>query len=116
QRLAVPPTAISRPKFPDGLEALEDLTFFDYEKTDAGVRTEHLDLSRVRWSDDEEARADYSFLVGYPSRSVKIEIDEEGDGKLSEFRLGWVRQDLQRAPRQLLDPESRLIFVKHERS
>lgn len=116
QRLAVPPSAITRPKFPTGMETLEDLTFFDYEKVDAGRRPEHLDLSGVCWSDTSKITADYSFLVGYPSRSVRMEFDESDEGKLTEFVLGWVRQDLQVGSPQALDTENRDIFVKHERS
>lgn len=60
--------------------------------------------------------ADYSFVIGYPTESHRIELDLQDETQLSEFTMRWIRQDLQRSDSAPMDTENRLIFVKHEQS
>lgn len=115
RHLAVSPSSLHRPVV-DGEDrkSLRDLTFFDYSRSSA--KTDHLDLSSVFWSDAADISADYSFLIGYPSSSAIVEVDPADDGKLSNFTMRWIRQDLEEDEPRPLDVEHRTIFVKHERS
>lgn len=114
-RRAIPPTAVFRPKIEDKDEiSLEDLTFFDYEKSND--RISHLDLTQVFWSDSENVSADYSFLIGFPTKSLLIDIEDGDVPRISQFTMRWVRQDLQKTSRRLMDTDNRDIFVKHEDS
>lgn len=117
KQLAVPPSAVYRPRVEEEeFRSLHDLAFFDYSKVAAGYRPRHLDLSDLYWSDSTAVTPDYSFVIGYPSRSMRIEFDPDDDTRLSEFAPRWIRQDLQAANPAPLDTEHRLIFVKHEQS
>jgi hypothetical protein len=117
KRLAVPPSSVHRPRVDDeGARSLADLAFFDYAQVGAGRKSPHLNLTNVFWSDASQVIADYSFVIGYPSGSAKIGLDLEDQTKLTEFTMRWIRQDLQRSDGAPMDPENRLMFVKHERS
>lgn len=96
--------------------SLEDLILLDYNSSGTYGRISYLDLSSVYWSDSAEIATDYSFLIGYPSGSVDINMDTEDPSQLSKFVMRWVRQDLKPTRRQILEPENRNIFVKHEKS
>lgn len=115
KRLAVPPSTIHKPKF-EGPEhqSLEDLIFLDYSRTSRSLN--HLDLSQAFWSDAEGISTDYSFLVGFPTRSMVIELDPDGELRLEKFAPRWIRQDLEQADPEPLDTEKRDIFVKHHES
>lgn len=115
KRLAIPPSDLHVPRIEgDENQSLTDLIFFDYGVLDQRYRANHLDLTKAYWSDDGGVN-DYSFLIGFPTSSKTIKIDDDFT-VLSEFTMRWIRQDLQRASTAPLDPEHRNIFVKHERS
>lgn len=115
KRLAVPPSTIHRPKIDDPEHrSLEDLMFLDYSTTARPLN--HLDLSRSLWSDSNDLSTDYSFLVGFPTSSMVIELDPDGELRLDKFTPRWIRQDLEQASPEPLDPDNREIFVKHQRS
>jgi hypothetical protein len=117
KRLAVPPSSLHLPRIDDEeFRSLGDLVFFDYCKVADEHRSSHLDLTNIFWSDAAGFVADYSFVIGYPISSNTIELDLEDESQLSDFTLRWIRQDLQSSDGASLDPENRLIFVKHERS
>lgn len=117
RRLAVPPSSVHLPRADEEeFRALGDLVFFDYAKVTDGHRSSHLDLTNIYWSDASEVVPDYSFVIGYPTSSNVIELDLQDESRLSDFILRWIRQDLQRSDSAPLDPEHRLMFVKHERS
>lgn len=81
-----------------------------------GDKTQHVDLTAIHWSDADDLTPDYSFVIGYPTGSHKIELDLEDQSQLSEFTMRWIRQDLQMTGAAPLDPEHHIMFVKHERS
>ena len=96
--------------------SLRDLAFFDYGGVSAEHRSPHLDLSNLNWSDASDVAPDYSFVIGYPSGSMRIGLDMNDETRLSEFTARWIRQDLQAADLAPMDTKHRLIFVKHEQS
>ena len=57
---------------------------------------------------------DYSFLIGYPTDSQIINLND--DGQLIGTVNRWIRQDLRPDEPKRLDIENRNIFVKDERS
>lgn len=117
KRLAVPPSAVHFPRIEEEeYKSLRDLAFFDYSKPRAELRAPHLDLSHLFWSDAADVTPDYAFVIGYPTGSMRIELDLDDDARLAEFTARWIRQDLEVADRKPMDTEHRLIFVKHERS
>lgn len=117
KQLAVPPTSFHTPHIEEEeFGSLRDLIFFDYDTVTVEKRSPHLDLSDIYWSDATGLISDYSFVVGYPTSSVVIELDLEDQSRLSEFTLRWIRQDLQLADKAPMDTEHRLMFVKHDRS
>lgn len=116
KRLAVPPSSLHLPRVEKDFRSLSDLVFFDYSKVPDGHKSSHLDLTDIFWSDSPGIVSDYSFVIGYPAQSVRIELDLHDETKLSEFTLRWIRQDLQSSESAPMDPEHRSIFVKHERS
>lgn len=117
KRLAVPPRAVHKAKIEDPeRQSMADLIFYDYTRPRVDAAPQHLDLSRVRWSDEVGAAPDYSFLIGFPSQSARITLEDSDDPRLLEFAMRWIRQDLQPAERRPLDPEERDIFVKHAKS
>jgi hypothetical protein len=117
KRLAVPPSSLHLPRIEEEeYRSLGDLVFFDYTKVPDGHRPAHLDITSIHWSDANEVVADYSFVIGYPTDSHRIELDLQDETQLSEFTMRWIRQDLQRSDIAPMDTENRLIFVKHEQS
>lgn len=116
KRLAVPPSSLHVPRVEEDFRSLGDLVFFDYSRVSHDHRTLHLDITDIFWSDSTGIVSDYSFVIGYPAESVRIEFDLEDETKLAEFTLRWIRQDLQRVDNAPMDPEHRLIFTKHEGS
>lgn len=115
KRLAVPPSTILKPRIDDPEHlSLEDLMFLDYSTTARPLN--HLDLSQVSWSDSDGLVTDYSFLVGFPTSSMVIELNPDGEPRLDTFTPQWIRQDLEQAEPEPLDPENREIFTKHQRS
>jgi hypothetical protein len=117
KRLAVPPSSVHLPRIPEEeYRSLRDLAFFDYSTIRAELRSPHLDLSDLFWSNTADVTPDYAFVIGYPTGFMRIELDPDDDTRLSEFTARWIRQDLQAADREPMDTEHRLIFVKHERS
>lgn len=117
KRLTVPPSSVHLPHVDEEeFRSLGDLIFFDYAKVTDGHRSSHLDITNVYWSDASEVVPDYSFVIGYPTGSTMIEVDLQDESQLSQFTLRWIRQDLQRSDGAPMDPENRLMFVKHERS
>ncbi|MGY4478619.1 hypothetical protein [Bradyrhizobium sp. USDA 3364] len=117
RRLAVPPSSVHLPRVNgEEFRSLGDLVFFDYAKVTDGHKPSHLDITNIYWSDANEVVADYSFVIGYPTSSHKIELDLQDEAQLSEFTMRWIRQDLQRSDGAPMDTENRLIFVKHEQS
>jgi hypothetical protein len=114
-QLAIPPTAYHRPKFSEKHSANDVLTVFDYSAAASRRRIDHLELENVLWSNDDQLDVEYSFLVGYPTTSVDYQFETDQE-TLAAVAIKWVRQDLQRAERMLLDPELRDIFIKPEAS
>ncbi|MGB3834241.1 MAG: hypothetical protein WA975_20530 [Mesorhizobium sp.] len=115
KRLAVPPSTILKPRIDDPEHlSLEDLIFLDYSTTSRPLN--HLDLSPTLWSDSDGLSTDYSFLVGFPTSSMVIELDPNGEPRLDKFTPRWIRQDLEQASPEPLDPDNREMFVKHQRS
>jgi hypothetical protein len=116
KRLAVPPTSAHVPKFEsEDHRTLEDLIYFGYDREGGAVKPQHLDLKDVLWS-DSDVGADYSFVIGYPTQSVRIELGGEDGIEITDFKLGWIRQDLVQSDRRPMDTENRSIFVKHPKS
>lgn len=115
RKLAVPPSALHKPRVDSADDRnLEDLIILDYSR--ASHPQPHIDLSSVLWSDAQAVSTDYSFLVGFPTDSMIIEIDSEEPYPLTRFTARWVRQDLEWGEPALMDPEHRDIFVKHPKS
>ncbi len=117
KRFAVPPSSLHVPRTDDDFwRSVGDLMFFDYSKVREDHRPAHLDLTNVHWSDAGYVATDYSFVIGYPSHSHKIELDLNDQSQLAAFTMRWIRQDLQASDPVSWDPENRVIFVKHEQS
>lgn len=117
KKLAVPPLSVHWPRVEDEeLRSLADLMFFEYEQVAADKKSSHLNLTSMFWSDADAVVPDYSFVIGYPTSSALIELDLQDETKLSEFTMRWIRQDLQISNAAPMDPENRLMFVKHEGS
>jgi hypothetical protein len=115
--LAVPPSFVHWPRAEEeDSKSLADIVFFDYDQVATDRKLSHLNLTSMFWSDADEVVPDYSFVIGYPSNSARIELDLEDESKLSEFTMRWIRQDLEKSGAAPMDPENRLMFVKHERS
>jgi len=117
KRIAISPSSLYLPHVQEGqFPWLSDLVFFDYSRLSDRNRFPHLDLSNIVWSDGDGFMVDYSFVIGYPTESHQIDFDPIDEEQLAKFTLRWIRQDLQRSERALLDTESRDIFVKHAQS
>jgi hypothetical protein len=113
--LAVPPKNIRRPIIEEKeYMSLQDLWIFDFEDRIDNNRVDALNLEDVIWSDNKEVKVDYSFLIGYPTDSQIINLNDEG--QLVGVINRWIRQDLQPDEPKLMDVENRSMFVKHERS
>lgn len=117
KRLALPPDGAFKTTIDDpDRQSMTDLVFYDYSAPQSGIRPQHLDLSHIKWSDLTKLTPEYSFLIGFPTTSTRITLDEADDPKVLEFTLRWIRQDLEPAAWEPLDPPDRSIFKKHARS
>lgn len=113
--LAIPPKTMTRPVYhEEDFRSLRDLYVFDFEERMDGHRIEALNLESVLWSDTAGVTVDYSFLIGFPTDSRIIDLDDEG--QLRGVVNRWIRQDLRSDGPKPLDVENRDMFVKDERS
>ena len=117
RRLTVPPLSVQNVMVgADEYMVGEDILFYEYDKQGNHSAADHLELARVLWSDASGLKVVYSFLIGFPSESVITELDPSDEMTISEYKLRWIRQDLEPDERQPLDPENRNIFIKHHQS
>ncbi|MBA8904179.1 hypothetical protein [Phyllobacterium sp. P30BS-XVII] len=117
KQFAVPPFQIYGPNHhQESFRSLEDILLFEFKDVPNDYHIEYLDLCNLQWSDCSTQRGDYSFALGYPTKSVNIELNESDESKLSKFTAKWVRLDLLPASPQLMDIENRNIFEKHHAS
>jgi hypothetical protein len=113
--LSIPPATVRRPLIgEEEYSSLQDLCFFDFDERVRERNIAMLDLNSVRWSDDPGLAVDYSFLIGYPTKSFDADINDEG--ACEHFVNRWIRQDLQPDGPSLMDVENRDMFVKHPQS
>ncbi|MGU3358914.1 hypothetical protein ACLBWX_01130 [Methylobacterium sp. M6A4_1b] len=113
--LAIPPKSLHRPQISEEeYRSLQDLCVFDFEDRVQTHRVEALNLDTVLWSDNPDVAVDYSFLIGYPTDSQIINLNN--DGQLVSIVNRWIRQDLRPDDLKLLDVDNRNMFVKDERS
>ncbi|MFD1157929.1 hypothetical protein [Roseovarius aestuarii] len=117
RRLTVPPRSVRNVMVDAGENTIaEDILFYEYDKQGGRKVADHLELTKVLWSDAIGLKVVYSFLIGFPSESVIIELDPSDETAIGEYKLRWIRQDLEPAERQPLDPGNRNIFIKHHQS